>query len=49
MLVTQYRQLLYRPEDKAENSFTRYTILAAAMALIFLMSLYGGIRGSLTP
>jgi hypothetical protein len=45
-VMTQYRQLLYKPEDMLKNSFTRYTMLAAAMALIFLMSLYGGIRGS---
>ncbi len=45
-IVTQYRQLLYKPEDMLKNSFTRYTLLAAAMALIFLVSLYGGIKGS---
>ena len=45
-VMTQYRQLLYKPEDMLKNSFSRYTMLAVAMLLIFMMSLYGGIRGS---
>ncbi len=45
-VLTQYRQLLYRPEDKLKNNFTRYIFLTAAMALLCLMSLYGGISGT---
>ena len=45
-VLTQYRQLLYRPEDKLKNNFTRYILLTAAMALLCLMSLYGGISGT---
>ena len=45
-VVSQYRQLLYRPEDKLRNTFTRYIFLTAAMALLCLMSLYGGISGT---
>ena len=45
-VVTQYRQLLYRPEDKLRDNFKRYIFLTAAMVLICLMSLYGGITGS---
>ena len=44
-VLSQYRQLLYRPEDKLKDGFTRYIFLAAAMALLCLMSLYGGISG----
>lgn len=45
-IVTQYRQLLYRPEDKLRDNFTRYILLTIAMALICAMSIYGGINGS---
>ena len=45
-VVTQYRQLLYRPEDKLKDNFKRYILLTVAMVLICLMSLYGGITGS---
>ncbi|MBQ6438918.1 MAG: hypothetical protein IJJ06_02110 [Mogibacterium sp.] len=45
-VLTQYRQLLYRPEDKLKDNFTRYIFLTAAMVLICLMSIYGGITGS---
>jgi len=45
-ITTQYRQLLYKPNDKLKDNFTRYIVLAAAMALIFLMNLYGSIKGS---
>lgn len=45
-VLTQYRQLLYKPQDKLKDNFTRYIFLAAAMVLICLMSLYGGINGS---
>ena len=45
-VVTQYRQLLYRPEDKLKDNFKRYIFLTAAMVLICFMSLYGGITGS---
>lgn len=47
-ILTQYRQLLYRPEDKLKNNFTRYIFLTIAMVLICLMSIYGGITGSFT-
>ena len=47
-ILTQYRQLLYRPEDKLKDSFTRYIFLTVAMVLICLMSLYGGINESFT-
>ena len=47
-ITTQYRQLLYRPNDKLKDNFKRYIALTAAMALLFLMNLYGGIRGSFT-
>lgn len=47
-ILTQYRQLLYRPEDKLKDNFARYIFLAAAMLLICLMSLYGGITASFT-
>ena len=45
-IMTQYRQLLYRPEDKLRDNFTRYSLLTAAMVLLFLMNIYGGIRNS---
>ena len=45
-IVTQYRQLLYRPEDKLIDNFTRYILLTIAMALICAMSIYGGINSS---
>ena len=47
-ILTQYRQLLYKPEDKLKDNFTRYIFLTIAMVLICLMSLYGGITGSFT-
>ena len=47
-ILTQYRQLLYKPEDKLKDNFTRYIFLTIAMVLICLMSLYGGITGSVT-
>ncbi len=45
-ILTQYRQLLYRPEDKLRDNFTRYILLTIAMALICAMSIYGGINSS---
>lgn len=45
-VVSQYRQLLYRPADKLRDNFTRYLLLTLAMALIFFMFLFGGIKGS---
>ncbi len=45
-IMTQYRQLLYRPEDKLKDNFTRYIVLTAAMVLLFAMNVYGGITGS---
>ena len=45
-VLTQYRQLLYRPEDKLKDNFTRYIFLTVAMVLICLMSIIGGINGS---
>ena len=42
----QYRQLLYKPQDKLRDNFSRYIFLTAAMVLIFLMNLYGGITAS---
>lgn len=42
-IITQYRQLLYKPEDKLKDNFTRYIFLIIAMVLIFAMNLYGGI------
>ena len=47
-VMTQYRQLLYRPQDKLKDNFKRYAFLTIAMVLICLMSLYGGITGSFT-
>ena len=47
-VMTQYRQLLYRPQDKLRDNFKRYILLTVAMLLICLMSLYGGITGSFT-
>ena len=45
-VLTQYRQLLYRPADKLRDNFKRYILLTLAMALIFLMNVYGGITGT---
>ena len=45
-ILTQYRQLLYRPEDKLRDNFTRYILLTIAMVLICAMSIYGGINSS---
>ena len=45
-IMTQYRQLLYWPEDKLKDNFTRYIFLTAAMVLLFAMNVYGGITGS---
>ena len=45
-VLTQYRQLLYRPQDKLKDNFSRYLFLTAAMVILFLMNLYGGITGS---
>ena len=45
-VVTQYRQLLYKPEDKLKDNFKKNVFMIAAMALIFVMFLYGGIKGS---
>ena len=45
-VITQYRQLLYRPNDKLKDNFTRYIFLIIAMVLLFLMNLYGGINGT---
>ena len=45
-IMTQYRQLLYRPQDKLKDNFTRYIFLTAAMVLLFAMNVYGGITGS---
>ena len=47
-VLTQYRQLLYRPQDKLKDNFKRYAFLTIAMVLICAMSLYGGITGSFT-
>ena len=47
-VLTQYRQLLYRPQDKLKDNFTRYIFLTIAMLLICFMSLFGGITGSFT-
>ncbi len=44
-VLSQYRQLLYKPEDKLRDNFTRYIFLTIAMALFFLINLYGGITG----
>ena len=45
-VVSQYRQLLYKPEDKLKDNFKKNIFMIAAMGLIFLMFLYGGIKGS---
>ena len=45
-VVTQYRQLLYKPEDKLKDSFKKNIFMMTAMALLFLIFLYGGITGS---
>ena len=45
-VLTQYRQLLYKPQDKLRDNFARYIFLTAAMVILFLMNLYGGITGS---
>lgn len=45
---TQYRQLLYKPEDKLKDNFARYTVLTVAMLVIFAMYLYGGITQGFT-
>ena len=45
-VMTQYRQLLYRPQDKLRDNFKRYIFLTVAMVLIFMMNIYGGITGS---
>ena len=45
-VVTQYRQLLYKPEDKLKNNFSHYVFLIVAMAVLFVISLIGGIKGS---
>ena len=47
-VISQYRQLLYRPEDKLKDNFKKSIFLTVAMALICLLSLYGGITGSFT-
>ncbi len=45
-VLTQYRQLLYKPQDKLRDNFARYIFLTAAMVILFLMNLYGGITRS---
>lgn len=45
-VVTQYRQLLYRPTDKLKDNFIRYILLSAAMAFICGTFLIGSIKGS---
>lgn len=45
-VVTQYRQLLYRPADKLKDNFIRYILLSLAMAFICVTFLIGGINGS---
>ncbi|MBR3201653.1 MAG: hypothetical protein IKG17_10020 [Mogibacterium sp.] len=45
-VLTQYRQLLYRPQDKLKDNFKRYIFLTIAMLLICIMSVYGGITVS---
>lgn len=45
-VISQYRQLLYRPEDKLKDNFKKSIFMTAAMIVIFLLSLYGGITGS---
>jgi len=47
-IITQYRQLMYKPEDKLKDNFTRYIFLTIAMLLIFAMNLYGGITQGFT-
>ena len=45
-VTTQYRQLLYRPEDKLKDNFRHNIFLIAAMAALFIISLIGCINGS---
>ncbi len=47
-VVTQYRQLLYRPADKLKDNFLRYIFLSLAMAFIFIIFLLGCLRGSVS-
>lgn len=47
-VVTQYRQLLYRPADKLKDNFLRYIFLSLAMAFIFVIFLLGCLRGSVS-
>lgn len=45
-VTTQYRQLLYKPDDKLKDNFGHYIFIIIAMAIIFAISLIGGIKGS---
>ena len=45
-VITQYEQLLYAPGEKLKDNFMRSTLLAAAMLVIFVLSILGGINGA---
>ena len=45
-VTTQYRQLLYKPDDKLKDNFGHYIFIIVAMAILFVISLIGGIKGS---
>ena len=45
-ILTQYRQLLYKPQDKLRNNYSKNIFLTVAMVALFGLSLYGGINDS---
>ena len=44
-VVTQYRQLLYKPDGKLSDNFKKYRLLIIAMAIFFVTNLYLGVTG----
>lgn len=47
-VLTQYRQLLYKPEDKLKDNFTRYILLTAVMAFLAIIYVISGSKGAFT-
>ena len=43
-VLSQYRQLLYKPDDKLKDNFKKNIFLTVAMLLIFVINLIGGIN-----
>ena len=43
-VLSQYQQLLYKPDDKLKDNFKKNIFLTVAMGLIFIINLIGGIN-----